>query len=155
MHLENGKPVKGAITEGVFVGEDGKLTMYRRSEFLGTKFGHCGCSGENLLPESEWYDVWYPSEDEIMNERYELIEYGDLLHTVREIPCTINGKSAKLAKDSYFYMTRFNPTEKLAEVCTLDGVTATVAFTLDDNDWPYLIDGVPQDDCFDNIMYFD
>ena len=155
LHLENGKPVKGVQTESVSVGEDGRLTLHLRTDFLGTRTVSCPCAGEQLLPQSAWCDAWTPSEEQLNNERDDLIEFGDLLHTVREIPCTINGKSAKLAKDSYFYMTRINLTEKLAEVRTLDGVTATIAYSFDDDTWPYLIDGVPQDKCFDNIQFSD
>lgn len=154
VHLVNGVPVKGAVVGAVYVSGKTQL-MYERTDFLGTKSGSCGFHGEKLTPDSDWYDCDVPSAEELANERGDLIEYGRLCHAVKEIPCTINGKNAKIAKDSYIYMTRFMPSGKLAEVRTLDGVTAVIAYTDDPDDWVYRIGGVPQDELFDNLFYAD
>lgn len=154
VHLENGALVKGTVVyDGVST--DGKqLYLSRRTDILGTKYGSDTCSGESLTPDTGWFTCWTPTDDEIIEERDDLIEYGDLLHTVREVPCTINGKAAKLAKDVYIYMTGFNE-EHLVEARTLDGKTVQIQFGLTDDGWPYTIDGVSQDEYFDNIFYAD
>ncbi|MBR0445316.1 MAG: hypothetical protein IJK14_08125 [Clostridia bacterium] len=152
VHMVNGKPVKGAQVGAVYVSGKTQL-MYERTDFLGTRSGSCGFHGEQLTPDSDWYDCDVPTDEELRSERSELIEYGRLYHTVGEIPCTINGKSAKIAKNSYLYMTRFMPSGKLAEVRTVDGVTAVISYT--ESDWVYRIGGVPQDDLFDNLFYAD
>ncbi|MBR6039426.1 MAG: hypothetical protein IKP38_02955 [Clostridia bacterium] len=155
VHLENGQPVKGVQTGGIGITEDGAVIVYGDSDFLGTKTFGAVATGESLTVEAEWFDCHHPSEEEIRDEFEVLVEWGDLLHTTREVPCTINGKPAKIAKDSYIYPVRINPVEGLCEVCTLDGITAVIAFTLDEDGWPYLIDGIPQDDYFEYILYAD
>ncbi len=52
-------------------------------------------------------------------------------------------------------MTRFNPSAKLAEVRTMDGVTAVIAYSFAEDTWEYRIGGIPQDDLFDNLFYAD
>ena len=155
VHLENGQPVKGVQTGGIGITEDGAVIVYGESDFLGTKTFGSVATGESLTVDAEWFDCHHPSEEEIRDEFDVLVEWGDLLHTTREVPCTINGKPAKIAKDSFIYPVRINPVEGLCEVCTLDGITAVIAFTLEEDGWPYLIDGIPQDDYFEYILYAD
>ena len=156
VHLENGVAVKGVETGEIHVNEDGQVVVYDRCEFLGTHFIGGVAKGESLTADfSGWFDCYYPSEEEIEEDFEMLVEFGDLLHAVRDIPCTINGKNAKIAKDSYVYLLRINPSEQLAEVCTLDGKVAVIAYTVGEDGWPYLIGGVAQDDCFDNILHAD
>ncbi len=155
VHLENGKPVKGVETGGIGITEDGSVIVYGETDFLGTKSFASVATGEKLTVNAEWYDLRYPTEDEIREEFDSLVEWGDLLHTTREVPCTIGGKPAMLAKGSYIYPVRINPSDMLCEVCTLDGITAVISFTLDEDGWPYLIDGIPQDDYFEYILYAD
>lgn len=155
VHLENGQLVKGVQTGAIGVTEDGAVIVYGDSDFLGTKTFGSVATGESLTVDAEWFDCHHPSEEEIRDEFDVLVEWGDLLHTTREVPCTINGKPAKIAKDSYIYPVRINPSEGLCEVCTLDGITAIIAFTLEEDGWPYLIDGIPQDDYFEYILYAD
>ena len=154
IHLENGVPVKGAQTGAVYVSGKTQL-MFERTDFLGTRSGSCGFHGEQLTPDSDWYDCDVPFAEQLAAEHGEMIECGRLYHTVREVPCTINGKNAKIAKDSYIYMTRFNPSAKLAEVCTMDGITAFIAYSFAEDTWEYRIGGIPQDDLFDNLFYAD
>ena len=155
VHLENGVPVKGVTVGGVSLDESGNVIVYDRCEFLGTRFLGGVCVGETLVMTEEWFDCRHPAEEEIRDEFDSLVEWGELLYAVREIPCTINGKSAKLAKGSYIYPVRINPTAKLAEVCTADGITAMIAYEIEEDDWPYLIGGIPQEECFDNILFAD
>lgn len=160
MHFENGKPVKGTATEAVSVNRDGRIVVYYRTDFLGTKSCWCTCSGEALTPDSDWLDCHYPTEQEIAEELDELAEFCEVQYTKREVPCTINGRNAKLAKGIYIYPVRYNLREKLAEVRTLDGKTAIIAYTDasendDDDVWGYLIDGISQDEYFDYILYAD
>ena len=156
VHMKDGKPVKGVETNGIRIDEDGRVIVYERCEFLGTRFFGCVAQGESLTAEFEdWYDCVIPTEEEIRDEFDMLVEFGDLLHTTREVPCTINGKNAKLAKNTYIYVLRINPGKQIAEVSTLDGKVAVLAYTIDEDYWPYRINGVPQDDCFDNILHAD
>lgn len=155
VHLVNGEPVKGVRTEGVSVDENGRVVVYFRTEFLGTRSCSCTCSGEALTPDTVWLDCWYPSEQEIAESFDELVEFYELQIAKRDVPCTVDGKEAKIPKDSYVYLRRINLQEKLAEICTVDGITAIVAFTEDEESWRYLIDGVSQDEYFDNILYAD
>lgn len=155
MHLENGEPVKGVQTEGVSVDENGGIVGYFRTDFLGTRSCRCTCSGEALTPDTVWLDCWYPSEQEIAEEFDELVEYYDLQITKREVPCTINGKTAKIAKNSYVYLKRINFRDGLAEICTVDGITAIVSYYEEEGGWGYQIDGLSQDEYFDNILYAD
>ena len=156
VHLENGKAVKGVETGEVRIDEAGQVIVYQRCEFLGTRFLGGVAHGDSLTAEFDgWFDCYHPSEEEIREEFDLLVEFGDLLHTVTDIPCTINGRNAKIAKDSYLYVLRINPAEKIAEVCTLDGKVALIAYTIGEDDWPYMINGVAQDDCFDNMLHAD
>ena len=154
VHLENGMPVKGAEVGAVLVSGTTQ-TMFERTDFLGTKSGSCGFHGETLAPDSDWYDCRIPTQDELAERLDELTEFGRLCHAVKEVPCTINGKNAKIAGDSYLYMTRFNPSAKLAEVRTLDGVTAVISYTFEEDDREYRIGGIPQNELFDNLSYAD
>lgn len=154
LHLIDGALVKGTVIGCGISAGDGKLYLSRGTDILGTKEGVDTCSGMAFTPDTGWFTCWAPTDDEIIENRDELIEYGVLLHTVREVPCTINGNPAKLAKDVYVYMTGFNE-DLLAEVCTLDGKTARIQFGITDDGWPYTIDGVSQDEYFDNIFYAD
>jgi hypothetical protein len=156
LHLENDVPVKGVETGEIRIDEEGQVIVYQRCEFLGTRFLGAVAQGESLKADfSDWYDCYHPSDEEIREDFELLVEFGDLLHATRDIPCTINGKNAKIAKDSYVYLLRINPSEHLAEVCTIDGKVAVITYTIGEDDWPYMIDGVAQDDCFDNILHAD
>ena len=154
VHLDNGKLVKGTVIGYGISAGNGKLYLSRGTDLLGTKDGVDTCSGMSLTPDTGWFTCWTPTDDEIIENRDELIEYGVLLHTVREVPCTINGSPAKLAKDVCVYMTGFNE-DLLVEVCTLDGKTAQIQFEMTDDGWPYTIDGVSQEEYFDNLFFAD
>ena len=155
VHLENGQPVKGVQTDAIGITEDGDVIVYRDCDFLGTRSFGSVATGELLTVSAEWFDCHHPSEEEIRDEFDSLVEWGDLLHTTREVPCMIHGKPAKIAKDSYIYLVRINPAEGLCEVCALDGTTAVISYTLAEDGWPYLIDGIPQDDYFEYILFAD
>ena len=156
VHLENGEPVKGVETGGVWIDEAGQVIVYERCEFLGTRFFGGVAQGESLTASFDgWHDCHYPTEEEIQEEFDLLVDFGDLLHTTMEIPCTINGKNAKIAKDSYVYVLRINPGEQMAEISTLDGKIAVLSYTVGEDGWPYRINGVEQDECFDNILHAD
>ena len=82
--------------------------------------------------------------------------HGWFLQLKRDLPCTADGEPAVLSAGTILYMTRFHESRRLAEVRTLEGVTALVEFTMEDDGWPYLIDGISQDEYFEyELLYAD
>jgi hypothetical protein len=150
LHIENGKFVRGETLEGISVdlGSDGALHRIEGTDLLGTQTGGRPCHGEHFTPDSEWLYVSQPSEEDIADYEEFLGDYGWFLQLKRELPCTIDGKAATLPVGTILYMTRFHESRQFAEVRTLDGVTAMIEFTMEDGGWPYMIDGVVQDDYF-------
>jgi hypothetical protein len=118
------------------------------TDLLGTRIGWRSCYGEEFTPDSEWTGVSVPTEEDLLHYEEHLGDYSRLLQLKRELPCTIDGQPATLPEGTILYMTRFHESRRLAEVRTLDGVTALITFTMDEDSWPYLIDGVSQDDYF-------
>ena len=57
------------------------------------------------------------------------------------------------------YMTRFHESRRFAEICTLEGVTAVIAFDENEDEdiyCPYLINGIAQDEYFEyELLYAD
>ncbi len=156
LHYVNGSIVKGVevMNNCRWDAEEEKLMFYESSDMLGTKTGKRSYSGENLKPDTEWLEIAYEiTEEELKNNRSELIEFGDLLHLTRDLPCEVNGKPAKIAKGSYIYMLRFNDAHDTAEVRTENGIEATLRFTY--KDWTYYIDGKKVESYFDNLMFAD
>ncbi len=160
LHLADGKIVTGAVVYDLCYWDEStqKLMFYERSDMLGTKDGVRSYSGENLMPDSDWIELCdIPTQDEIENRRDELIEMGVLLHTIREVPCEINGLPAKIAKDAYVYMLGFNADRNVAEICTEDGIAARIRMPMCETDdyWGNLIEGLPVTDYFDNLFFAD
>ena len=156
LHYSGGKIVKGTVVYDScrWDDADGELYFYESSEMLGTKTGKRTYSGEDLKPDTDWLTMSYViTEDDLSNDRELLIEMGDLLHCTRDVPCEINGKSAKIAKGKYIYMIGFNDKHDTAEVQTEDGTTAVIHFSY--KDWTYFIDGKKVEKYFDNLFYSD
>ena len=159
LHMENGRFVRGPVIYA-YCHFDGDTVrgFSTQTDILGTKMGERTYHGEDLTPDSEWYDCEViPSEDEITSDRANLIEFGQLLHLVRDLPCTIDGADTVIPAGSYIYMTRWHESGTLAEIKTEDGTTALVDVReADPNDpdlYGYLIDGVMQYEYFDNIIF--
>ena len=156
LHIEKGKFVRGetlsSITVGV--GSDGVLYRYEDTDLLGTQSGWRSCHGEQFTPDDEWLDCHVWTEEEIQEEIKEIGDYSYLLLLKRELPCTINGEPAILPVGTMLYMTRFHESRRFAEVRTTDGVTAVVEFTMEEDSWPYLIDGISQDDYFEYALLY-
>lgn len=156
LHPENGRLVKGAEVFGDSFWEDGALWFYEMTDFLGTAFGKRTYSGDDLHPDSQWLTMTnIPTAEELTTEREDLIEFGVLLHTIRPVPCTIAAQPGLIPADTYIYRLRFMGNDALAEVCLADGTVAQIACTVGEHGWPYLIDGVDQIDCFDNLFFAD
>jgi hypothetical protein len=158
LHIENGKFVRGESLNGisVYVGSDGVLYRCEGTDLLGTQTGIRACHGESFTPDDEWLDVSLPTEEHLQNYQEHLGDYGWFLQVKRELPCTIDGEPSMLPVGTILYMTRFHESRTMAEVRTLDGVTALITFTMDEDDWPYLINGIRQDDYFEyELLYAD
>ena len=160
LHIEKGKFVRGeTFTHSICIGDDGVLYREEGTDLLGTNIGWRSCHGEQFLPDDEWIDVSLPTEEELKNYKEHLGDFSWFLQLKREMPCTINGEPATLPVGTILYMTRFHESRLIAEVRTLEGVTAVLTFTEfedEDNYWPYTIDGISQDDYFEyELLYAD
>ena len=124
---------------------------------LGSHGGKRSCHGEDFTPDDEWIDCYAWTEEEIAREIEEIGDYSFLLKLKRELPCTIDGEAASLPAGTVLYMTRFHESRTRAEVRTTDGVTAVITFTMfedEENYWPYMINGIPQDDYFEYYLLY-
>ena len=156
LHPENGQLTRGRTVYGSWEWADGALWFYEMTDFLGTAFGKRTYSGDDLHPDSQWLTMTnIPTAEELTTEREDLIEFGVLLHTIRPVPCTIAAQPGLIPADTYIYRLRFMGNDALAEVCLADGTVAQIACTVGEDGWPYLIDGVDQIDCFDNLFFAD
>ena len=155
LHPENGKLVQGATIGGSWTWEDGQLWFFERTDLLGTASGKRTYSGDDLHPDSEWLTMAYiPTAEELTGEREDLIEFGTLLHTIRPVPCTIDGQPSLIPADTCLYRLRFREDDALMEVALLDGTVAQIASSLSEDDW-YLIDGRDMTEYFDNLFFAD
>ena len=111
--------------------------------------------GEELLHVSDWLDCRVPTKRDWTTDRQECIDSGFLLHAVRDVEATVDGKKANIPTGTYLYVVRFNEARTLVEVCTEDGMHALIPVEFLPEDYTYLLSGVPQDDLFDNILYAD
>ncbi len=156
LHPENGQLVKGPVINGSWAWEDGALWFYEQTDFLGTAFGQRPYSQDSLVPNSEWLDMCYiPTEEDLETEREDLINGGTLLHTILPVPCTIDGQPGLIPEDTYLYRLRFRGEDDLTEVALPDGTVARIACTVEENGWPYLIDGRDMEEYFDNLFFAD
>ena len=157
LHIEKDKFVRGETFGYMLsVGSDGALYRSEGTDLLGTQSGWRSCHGEQFIPDDEWLDVSLPTEEDLKNYKEHLGDYGWFLQLKRELPCTIDGEPATLPVGTILYMTRFHESRRLAEVRTLDGVTAMIEFTMDEDSWPYQINGISQDDYFEyELLYAD
>ena len=154
LHYQNGLIIRGKMVESYCSWDDSteKLMFYEDCDILGTLVGERSYSGEDLKPDSNWLNVSYRiTEDDLRNDRDELIEFGRLLHVRRDLPCEINGSPSKIAKGSYVYLVRYNDTFDTAEIRTEDGISATLHFTY--HDWEFYIEDKPVSKYFDNLFY--
>lgn len=161
LHMEKGKLVKGTNVSAGWASlnaENNALVMQEDTELFGTQQGVRTYSGDGMHPDSEWLTLaGGVTEEKLSSEREELIEAGKLLHLRRDLPCMIDGETAVIPAGSYLYVLRYHESETLVEICTEDGTTATVTVErADPNDpelYEFLIDGVMQEEYFDNIFF--
>ena len=156
LHPENGQLVQGAVMHGSWEWAEDALWFFEHTDFLGTASGKRTYSGDALTPDSPWLMMCYiPTAEELAEEREDLIEFGVLLHTIRPVPCRIDGQPGIIPADSFVYRLRFRYDDDLTEVALPDGTVAEIACTQGEDGWPYLIDGVDMQDCFDNLLFAD
>ena len=156
LHPENGQLVRGASFSGDCMWSENALWSYEITDFLGTAGGKRTRSGDSLTPDSQWLTMCYiPTAEELETDLEDLAAYGFVIHAVRPVPCTIDGQPSVIPVDSYLYPLRIRDDEQLIEVELLDGTVAKIACTVGNDGWPYLIDGVEQDEYFDNLRYAD
>lgn len=154
LHLKNGELKRGPKKDGDCRWNDGALWFYERTDIFGTATGKRTYSGDTLKPDSKWFTMAYiPTAKDLKKNRKSLIELGTLLHTVRPIPCTINGEQTELPEGTYLYRLRYNEKGTRMVVSTLDGVEATI--NLKCKDYEYRINGINADEYFDNVFYAD
>ena len=73
----------------------------------------------------------------------------------------IDGDPDFIPADSYVYKVRFHEDRDLVEVCMEDGRIAEIVFDGTESEdgtylqWPYTIDGVDQEQYFDNLLFAD
>ncbi len=157
-HPENGQLVKGTVIQGDWSWEEGALWFYERTDFLGTEFGKRTYGGDDLHPDSPWLTMTYiPTAEEWAQEEdlQFLMDGGTLLHTIRPVPCTMDGAPGLIPADVCLYRLRFRDDDSLTEVALLDGTVAQIAYTVGEDGWPYLIDGLEMDAYFDNLFFAD
>ena len=156
LHLEDGTLTVGPVVYGFAFWKEDALWISERTDVLGTSSGSRVYAGDDLKPVSEWLELDYvPTEEEIAEERDSLIEGGVLLHTTRKLPCTINGKDAKIAKDAYVYPVRICADQTEAELRTLDGKALLLSFECSEEGYPERIAGKSIEKYFDNLSYAD
>lgn len=164
LHLEKEEPAFGQNMDSfkLVCGHvaEGYCNMYAMSTDiylcetapLGGVDGERKISGEALVPESDWWTVrrmMYSSE----KDRDWLVQHGQLLRLIRDLPCEIDGESAVLEAGTYLYLSRYHESLDRIEFLTEDNRTVLVrpqAGLLLDGTAPYTVDGVPLADYFDN-----
>lgn len=145
LHLEGDKVVCGHVAEGY-------CRMYAMSTDiylcetapLGGVDGERKISGETLVPESDWWTVpryFYSSE----KDRDWLVQHGQLLRLIRDLPCEIDGESAVLEAGTYLYLSRYHESLDRIEFLTEDNRTVLVRPQAG-----LLLDGAALTDYFDN-----
>ena len=158
LHPETGQLVKGSMVSGDWTWEDGALIFYEQTDFLGTAFGQRTYHGDDLVPDSPWLTMCsIPTPEELADEeeREWLIDGGTLLHTIRPVPCTVDGENSVIPADTYVYRLRFHSDFVLAEVVLLDGTVARIEGSVGEDGWPYLIEGRDMLEYFDNLFFAD
>ena len=159
MRPEMGKLVEDLeYNDGIFLTEDGMLVEWIQTDLLGTKFGTRQVAGEKLQPYSEWIEsMRIPTKNDWTVDRADSIDTGLILHATRDIECTVDGQKTFIKTGTYLYPVRWNDSLTQVEVCTEDGVHAMIPVELLKGEfgYDYLLYGVPQDDCFDNLLYAD
>lgn len=155
-----------AANEGKYIAcslnaETYEIVGYENCDLLGTDSGERVYAGENLTPVTEWLECWTPDAEELQNNRENLIEGGVLVHAVRDVPCVIDGDPDMIPAGSYVFRVRFHEDRDSIMVCLEDGRIAEIVFDGTESEdgeglcWPYLIDGVDQEQYFDNLFYAD
>ena len=162
LHMEKGKLVRGAeqYCLGVYLDEEqNKLIRHEYVDLFGAKEGERTCSGDHMDPDSDWL-VPAPycrvTEEKLRKDRQRLIDCGWLLHLVRDLPCTIDGKADVIPQGSYIYLVRYHESGAQVEISTEDGKThAFVTRDPDTEEHIFGIAGMDQSEYFDNFFYAD
>ena len=156
LHVENGVLTVGKTLKCYCWMDDNKTVWFsERGDMLGTQYGDRTYHGDDLVPDSEWLVVSEILNDaEIQADQESLIDSGFLLELTKDMPCTVDGKPDTLKKGDVIYLLRFRDTNDAAEVRSLSGKTATIAFTCDDG-FTYKVNGVAVDSYFENLYYQD
>ena len=158
LHPENGQLKEGTMIYGSYARQEGSLVFYEDTHLLGYGTGMRTYHGDELIPDSEWLTMTtIPTAEGLEKERDYFISVGILLHTIRPVPCLIDGQQAEIPADTYVYRLRFTETEDegIAEVKCQDGTVAEIYVTSDEVTLPYQIDSFALDEYFDNLDYSD
>lgn len=156
LHIENGALTIGKkLNSYCWMDDDKTIWFSERGDMLGTYHGDRTYHGDDLVPDSEWLLTSEILTDEELAEYKEaLIENGFLMELMKDLPCTVDGQPDVLKQGDFIYLLRFKDTCDAAEVRSLSGKTAMLAFTCDDG-YTYKINGVAVDAYFENLTYQD
>ncbi len=159
LHPENGRLVRGRSIFGDYRITDDGLRFSERTDLLGTDFGYRTYRGDQLVPDSVWFDMKPPTEEELKKDLAELIDCGTVIRCAKPVPCVIDGQAATLPAGTCLYGLRFMDPEAdlVMEVRTLEGTVARLLF-YDDEDEPHDPDRIyeyEQDEYFDNLLFAD
>ena len=156
LHPEGDRLIIDRQVDGYVSWDDEAFWVDELTGIFGTNSGVRPYSGDAFEPESEWLVCAVPSAEYVAENRQNLYEGGVLLHLVRDLPCTVDGQPAVITKGNCLLLLRFNDSHTQAMVCTEDrSVQAIVDIDFNEEEWLYLIDGVEQDEYFDNLFYAD
>ena len=156
LHPEGDRLIDDKRIEGEGYWEDGQFWVEERTGLFGTTFGYRTYGGDKFETDSEWLDCWVPTQEEIAQNRQSYFEVGVLMHLVRDLPCTVDGQPAIITKGNCVLLVRYHESYTQAEICTEDGsLHAMVDIDFNYDEWDFLIDGVDQDEYFDNLLYAD
>jgi hypothetical protein len=150
LHLENGELTVDFKGHGnLYFDEEQLFFADEATEVLGTRGPGCrALIGDSLTPDSEWYEC-RPNAG--LNRYY---RNADPLRLKRDLPCTIDGVETVIPKGSDIYYYGILVSEEACKVKTSDGRIAIVKLEKTGS-WPvFNIDGIPQDDYFENLEYY-
>ena len=156
LYLQNGKVSMHVVYPNVSMFlSDGDVYFRESCHLLSGISGTSLRSGRVLRAvASQWVETGVLDRVKDMT-REEQIEYHDLIKTVRDLPCTIEGTPAVIEAGTWLYVLRWEENGTLMEMQTEDGRFATLTFAREydqsrDLEF-YTIDGVDAEDCFDNL----
>lgn len=134
---------------------DGVITIYESYDILGTRTAGRVYTGFPLTTDTDVLEAYYvPSDKELQDDWASCVEYGMVLHTIKDIPALLDGAASTIPANSYLYVLRWDEALNWCEVQVVDGGCYRIEIThLPDETWMNCIGGLSEDTYFDNIQY--